>query len=285
MKVLAFGEVLWDIFPEDECIGGAPLNFAAHLSKMGEEAYVLTSVGNDALGTKSLQFIGDFGVKTDYISVLDCLETGKCLVTLDSNKVPKYNLLQNVAYDEIPVENIPDNFDVLYFGTLALRNGFNRDSLNKLLENNSFKEIFVDVNIRPPFYSKETIEFAVSNATILKISDEESPKIADALGLRLDNDFARRLCERYENLKLVIITLGSRGSYCYERANNREYRAGCIETIVASTVGAGDSFSAAFLHKYLCGAGIKSCLNFAAKISGFVVSKTEAIPNYNVENF
>lgn len=285
MKTLAFGEVLWDVFPNGEFIGGAPLNFAAHLSKMGEETYVLTSVGNDDLGTKTLKIIDDFDVKTDYISVLEGFETGKCLVTLNDNKVPQYNLLDNVAYDEIWVENIPDDFDVLYFGTLALRNDFNRNSLNKLLENNSFKEIFVDVNIRPPFYSKETVEFAVSNATILKISDEELPKIADVLGLCFEADFAKRLCERYENLKLVIITLGSKGSYCYEKSNNSEHSAGCVETIVASTVGAGDSFSAAFLHKYLYGDDIQTCLNFASKISGFVVSKTEAIPNYNVENF
>ncbi len=285
MKILSFGEVLWDVFPTGQFIGGAPLNFAAHLAKMGQDAYILTSVGNDDLGTKTIQNIKDFGVNPDYISVLNALETGKCLVTLDGNKVPKYNLLNNVAYDNIFGENISDDFDVLYFGTLALRNDFNRTSLNNLLNKHNFKDVFVDVNIRPPFFSKETVEFAVKNATILKISDEELPVISEILDIDFKTDFVKHLCEKYRNLKLVIITLGGKGSYCFESENNREYRAEPVKVSVNSTVGAGDSFSAAFLHRYLSGQDIQNCLEFASKISAFVVSKTEAIPDYNPENF
>lgn len=285
MKILSFGEVLWDVFPNGEFIGGAPLNFAAHLAKMGEELYILTSVGNDDMGAKTINKIKDFGVKTDYVSVLNTLETGKCLVTLDCNKVPKYKLLNNVAYDNIVCENIPNNFDVLYFGTLALRNGFNRNSLNELLNNHDFDDVFVDVNIRPPFFDKETVEFAVKNATILKISDEELPVIAKLLGVNYETDFAKQLCEKYCNLRLVIITLGVNGSFCFESAKNKEYTVENVKTPVASTVGAGDSYSAAFLHKYLGGCDIQECVEFASKISAFVVSKTEAIPDYNPENF
>ena len=285
MKTLAFGEILWDIFEDGEFIGGAPLNFSAHLAKMGQNAYILSSVGDDDLGVKTIDKIKEFGVKADYISVINALETGKCLVTLDDNKIPKYNLLNNVAYDEILVENIPDDFDVLYFGTLALRNAFNRDSLNKLLGNHCFKEVFVDINIRPPFFSEETVEFAVKNATILKISDEELPIISKLLDINPTSNFAKDLCEKFSNLKLVIITLGGKGSYCFKSENNTEYSAESISVSVASTVGAGDSFSAAFLNKYLNGCNIENCLAFASKIAAFVVSKTEAIPNYNVENF
>lgn len=285
MKILSFGEVLWDVFPDGEHIGGAPLNFAAHLSKMGEEAYILTSVGDDDLGEKTVDIINDFKVKTDYISVSKVLETGKCIVTLDRYKIPKYNLLNNVAYDEIITENIPDVFDVLYFGTLALRNEYNINSLKKLLDNNDFKEVFVDVNIRPPYYTEETVKFAIKNATILKISDEELPIICNILNIDNNDDFVKNLCEKYLNLKLIIITKGGNGSYCYDCKNDRGYTAEIIKTSVDSTVGAGDSFSAAFLHKFINGYNIKSCLDFAAKISAFVVSKTEAIPEYNLKDF
>lgn len=283
MKILSFGEVLWDVFESGEFIGGAPLNFAAHLAKMGENAYILTSVGKDALGTKTIEKINDFGVKTDYLSVVNTLETGKCLVTLDNNKIPQYNLLNNVAYDKILSENIPDDFNVLYFGTLALRNEFNRSALNKLLDSHCFKEVFVDVNIRPPFFSNDTVEFAVKNATILKISDEELPIISRLLSINCENDFAKNLCEKYRNLKLVIVTRGENGSYCFDADQNREYTAESVKVSVASTVGAGDSFSAAFLHKFLSGYDIGHCLNFASKVAAFVVSETEAIPDYNPE--
>lgn len=285
MKILSFGEVLWDVFPDGEYIGGAALNFASHLAKMGEEVYISTSVGDDKLGEKTVDIIKKFGVKSNHISVSKTLETGKCLVTLDSNKIPRYNLLNNVAYDEIFCENIPDNFDVLYFGTLALRNEFNRYSLKELLLSHSFSEIFVDVNIRPPFYSKEVVEFAVNNATILKISDEELPLICEILRMENDENFVKRLYEKYCNLKLVIITCGANGSYCFDVKNNVIYNAKIIKVSVASTVGAGDSFSAAFLHKFLNKNDIQSCLDFASKISAFVVSKTEAIPDYNPLDF
>ncbi len=285
MKILSFGEVLWDVFFDGEFIGGAPLNFAAHLAKMGEDTYILTSVGNDDLGDRTTKKIEDFGVKTNFITVSKTLETGKCLVTLDSNKIPKYNLLNNVAYDQIKTENIPNDFDYLYFGTLALRSGFNRDSLKEFLLWHNFKDVFVDVNIRPPFYSDESVEFAVKNATILKVSDEELPVISNVLGIDNSNEFAKKLCEKYCNLKLVIITRGGSGSYCFDVKNNREHTAECVKVKVASTVGAGDSFSAAFLHKYLSGCDTQNCLDFASKISAFVVSKTEAIPEYKIEDF
>lgn len=285
MKILSFGEVLWDVFPDGEHIGGAPLNFAAHLAKMGEEVYILTSVGDDNLGEKTVNIINDFSVKCDYINVSNTLETGKCLVTLDNDKIPHYNLLNNVAYDEIKCENITDDFEVLYFGTLALRNEFNNNSLNNLINNNHFKEVFVDVNIRPPFYDTKTVDFALKNATILKISDEELPIISKFSNIDINDSFCDKLCKKYFNLKIVIITRGAKGSYCFVRENKSEYFADSVQVEVLSTVGAGDSFSAAFLHKYLNGYDVKSCLDFASKISGYVVSKTEAIPDYKVQNF
>ena len=100
MKVLAFGEVLWDMYPQGGYIGGASLNFAAHFKKCGGEAWLVTSVGKDELGNETVEIVKNLGINTQYISYAD-KETGKCLVTLDSNHIPSYNLLDNVAYDYI----------------------------------------------------------------------------------------------------------------------------------------------------------------------------------------
>ena len=280
MKVLSFGEVLWDIYPDSEHIGGAPLNFAAHFKKCGGSSWMTSAVGKDALGDKTLEIIEKMGVRCEYVS-RSLKETGKCLVTLDENSIPSYNLLDNVAYDDIKIPELTDSFDVLYFGTLALRNENNQNTIKEIIKNNKFGEIFCDLNIRPPFFSENTVKLAMENATILKISDEELPYVQD-----FSDDIlkcAENIAKEHENLKLIIITKGDKGSFVYDCQSKKTYEADAKKVEVASTVGAGDSFSAAFLAKYLQKEDISECLLFASKVSAFVVSKKGAIPEYNIE--
>lgn len=284
MKVLSFGEVLWDVYPDEKFIGGAPLNFAAHLARHGEDVYMLSALGHDDLGEAAQAQLKAWGIHTDYVAVLDSKRTGRCLVTLDDNFVPTYDLLQDTAYDRIPCDRVPDAFDVLYFGTLALRSDYNFDSVKKLLETSHFKEVFVDVNIRPPFYSPETVRFAVENATVLKISQEEQETAAQLLGIPQTADwraFAGALADTYKNLKYIVITLGAQGAYALGCADRKEYSCAGAKVQAVSTVGAGDSFCAAFLHEYLGGSGICGCLEYAAKVAGFVVSRQAAVPEYD----
>ncbi|MBP3706826.1 MAG: carbohydrate kinase [Clostridia bacterium] len=288
MKILSFGEILWDIYPDKKYIGGAPLNFAAHLAKHGEDVYMLSSLGKDHLGKEALAKLKKWNINTDYVKICDKKDTGKCLVTLDENAVPSYDLIQDAAYDYIDCDNIDKEFDVLYFGTLALRNKYNMDSLSKLLKDKSFNDIFVDINIRTPFYSCESVVFCLKNATILKISLEELPIIADLLSLDNTieyNEFVRILKGKYSNLKTIIVTLGADGAYCYECKRDDEYRCESEKIKIASTVGAGDSFSAAFLYQYFKKTDIQLCLKYAAKIAGYVVSQYDAVPDYNVNDF
>lgn len=287
MKVLSFGEVLWDVYADSEHIGGAPLNFAAHFAKCGGESAVVTAVGKDELGDKTIRAIDKMGINTDYITYSD-EETGKCLVTLDEKQIPSYNLLDNVAYDCIEKPDISKNtFDVLYFGTLSLRNKNNRDVLGKIISENEFDEICVDVNIRPPYYSDEVITFACENASIIKISDEELPVIMKTLNSENTtvSDCAVSICEMYDNIRVLIITRGDKGSYVYDCTNGKAYECGARKVEVVSTVGAGDSFSASFLSKYLQSGDIGKSLDLATKVSGYVVSQKGAIPEYNVADF
>ena len=147
MKLLSFGEVLWDIYPDKKCLGGAPLNFAAHFVKAGGEADIITAVGNDSLGAETLEGIRRLGVGTGCVAVVNA-PTGRCLVTLDENSVPTYDLLSGVAYDMIPPPKDCGDFDVMYFGTLALRSEDNLSTVRRLLERCDGKTVFVDMNIR-----------------------------------------------------------------------------------------------------------------------------------------
>lgn len=288
MKVLSFGEILWDIYPDKKYIGGAPLNFAAHLAKHGEESYMLSCLGKDDLGEEALLRLKESNVLIDFVSLSASKKTGQCLVTLDKNAVPTYDLKKNVAFDYIDCDNLDRAFDVLYFGTLALRNKYNLDSLNNLLKKQRFKDIFVDINIRTPFYSCVSVSFCMNNATILKVSSEELPIVMDLLSINSSvgyKEFAKTIKEKYSNIKIVIITLGADGAYCYDCNLDDEYRCESQKVKVVSTVGAGDSFSAAFLYQYFRKKDIQLCLEYASKIAGYVVSEYDAVPDYNVSDF
>ena len=264
------------------------MNFAAHFVKLGGNSWLVSAVGNDEYGTAAIEKLKNWNIGTEYISVLDSKETGKCLVTLDEKQVPTYNLLDDVAYDNIPAPILGESFDVFYFGTLALRSEYNLSTVKNILDNNSFSDIFVDLNIRPPHYSKENILFALNNATIVKISDEELSVVLENADIDNTVDYkeaARLIADRFSNLKLVIITLGPKGAYVYDTVSGEERSCGIVDVPVVSTVGACDSFAAAFLSQYLPGKGIDNALKIASKVSGFVVSQKDAVPDYNACDF
>lgn len=287
MKVLVFGEVLFDVYPNDRFIGGASFNFSAHCARQGLEAYLLSAIGKDALGDDALKRIDGFGINASFVQRSD-KPTGQVSVTLDENSVPSYLVHTDTAYDNIGIdEDTLSNaskigFDCLYFGTLCQRNSVSRTALRRIVEEMTFKDIFCDVNIRESCYDADSVRFCLENATILKISEEEEPAL-QALGMYIPSGegisaVARAICGRYRNIKVLIITLGGKGSYAYDPVNDAEYFQEAMQCKVVSTVGAGDSFGAAFLTAYLSGNDIRSCLKRGAELSGYVVSHTEAVP-------
>ncbi len=284
MKILSFGEIIWDVYKEEKFIGGAPLNLAAHCSKQGADSFMLSSVGNDDLGTSALEIVKNFNVKTDFVSVNNEKETGKCIVTLNENGVPSYNVLTDVAYDYIKArDNINDfQFDVFCFGTLALRSSENLETVKSILKNSNIKKIYCDINIRPPFFSENVILFALENSNILKVSDEELYFILNACDIKesVSENILSTLSERFKNLEFILLTQGEKGACVYDCKNKKTYTENAPKVEVASTVGAGDSFGATFICEYFKTNDIKKSLNKAIEISAFVVSKKEAIPEY-----
>ncbi|MDD6284834.1 MAG: carbohydrate kinase [Firmicutes bacterium] len=285
MKLLSFGEILWDVYPDQKYLGGAPLNFAAHFAKQGGEGevYMLSALGDDELGRDALDKLSAWRVNDRYVSLLSDKETGKCLVTLNEQGVPSYEIVRESAYDYIDCSAVDGGFDALYFGTLALRNEHNRNQLLGLIHSHKFKEVFADVNLRKPFISRESMMLCLENATVIKISDEELPVFSQTVfGREYDcNETVGVIAKQFSNIKLVIITMGEKGSLAYDCVNDQTFSCAAQKVQVASTVGAGDSFSAAFLYKFMSGSDIDTCLNAASKVSAYVVSKTEAVPEYD----
>lgn len=289
MKILSFGEIIWDVYADKSCIGGAPFNFAAHAAGLGADSYLVSAVGDDKPGTDALKAAKKFGIKDDFIQTVPDKQTGACLVSLNEQKVPSYNILTDVSYDYI---SFPQNiegmeFDVFCFGTLIQRSENNVKTIIDLLNKVKFKEVLCDINIRPPFYNENSIRLCFESASILKISREELSVTVKAVFGAEVKDYsaaAEMIVSAYKNIKLVIITLDSDGSYVYDAENKTEYRRMCEKVNVVSTVGAGDSYTAAFAVSLLSGDNIKTALDKATKLSAFVVEHAEAVPRGFVYN-
>lgn len=284
MNILSFGDIIWDVYPEKSCIGGAMLNFAAHIAKSGADSFLMSSVGNDALGKDALDKLKQFNVNTKYISTNKELPTGQCRVTLDENAVPSFCLLDDVAYDEIKVSSdaLGENFDAIAFGSVPIRHSHNIQELKRLIENGNAGKIYCDINLREPFFNNDSVAFCLEIPNILKVSEVELEYIMKNVLSSDENDYeksARALCKAFPNLELVLITCGEDGAYVYSKEEDKTYYHPSKKVMVVSTVGAGDSFGAAFLVDYLSGKSIEECLITATERSAYVVSHIDAVPN------
>lgn len=283
MRALVFGEILWDIFPGGKNIGGASFNFAVHFARCGGEPYLVSAVGNDGLGEEALHIVSRYGVRGDYIAARPGYETGRCLVHLDSHAIPHYDLLPHQAYDAIdyPAGAEGCAWNLLYFGTLALREEHNRAVISRIVRECRPREVFVDINLRAPYYDRATVDFALSRATVLKISEEELPQVLALLELDTSGEWETRLCDiaaRYPGVRWIVLTRGDRGAVARRTSDGACWSCGAVPCRVVSTVGAGDSFSAAFSAAYLRGEEIPACLRAAAELAAETVSRYGAVP-------
>lgn len=285
MKVIAIGEIIFDIFDGEAEIGGAPLNFCAHCAALGAESAIVSAVGDDELGKNAIEYLRNFKVDSSFV-VNNSFPTGQCLVTF-SNGNPQYNVLSSVAYDKIEItedllKSIKEyNAEVFAFGTLIQRDRTSQNAVKNILESCDFSEIFCDVNLRPGCYNPESCLNCLENATILKISSEEEP-LLDEFGLyakgKTEKETVLNICKAFENIRLVLYTKGENGSLIYNKNENNFYEIPCEKAEVISTVGAGDSYSAAFLCEYFKSGDTEKAGRAGAALSAFVVAYREAVP-------
>lgn len=275
MDFISFGEILFDVFPDKATLGGAPLNVAGHLTKLGLNGAILSAVGDDELGKRALNEIEALGLSTDMIATLD-YETGKAIITLNG-KNAEYEFNDPCAWDNIPLQALPENVTLIYYGTLAQR-GNSKNTLKELLNSVQSQHRFFDVNIRKHFYSDEIIKEGVENATILKLNDEEVDIVLDALKIEMRGYRGLEELFKEYNLDLILLTKGKEGTMCYK---NKWYRVPCAPVEVVDTVGAGDSLSAGFLASYIKTGDLEKSLLFGSHIADYVVTKRGAIPEYD----
>lgn len=277
--IVGLGEILWDIFPERKILGGAPANFAYHASQFGFDSYVVSAVGNDMLGAEIIANLEEKGLAY-LIEEID-YQTGTVQVSLSKEGIPQYEICENVAWDNIPftkqIEELAKNTQTVCFGTLAQRNSVSRDTIRKFLNAMPDDNLKIfDINLRLDFYSKEIIEESLSIANILKINDEEITKVAHLYGWKGDEqEICRRILKDY-NLDILILTKGIEGSFIFTSYQTSYKPTPKIR--VADTVGAGDSFTAAFVAAYLHGECVEDAHQLAVEVSAYVCLQHGAMP-------
>ena len=278
--VIGIGEALWDMLPEGKKLGGAPANFAYHASQFGLEGLAVSAIGHDPLGEELVGQLEEHALpyhlaRVDY-------PTGTVQVTLDSRGVPQYEIKTGVAWDNIPytkeLADLAANCQAVCFGSLAQRSPVSRESIGLFLDAvpEDCLKVF-DINLRQDFYNKEVLESSFRRCDILKINDEElvvMARLFNLPGLALEEK-CRYLIKEY-NLKMLILTCGVNGSYVFYDGGMSFLETPKVQ--VADTVGAGDSFTGAFVGSLLTGKSVTEAHETAVKVSAFVCTQSGAMP-------
>lgn len=288
MKSLSFGEVLWDLIDDKEHIGGAPFNVAAHLSLLGYESFMLTRVGKDRLGTGALAEMDRLGVVRTYTQVDPGRTTGWAKVSLDACGSATFAFPDNPAYNFISTDSVTLaslkrlKLDAICFGTLVQNGNVSRESLLQVLKAASAPHVFYDVNVRMEFYPLEVVRTSLELSTIVKLNDDELPKVSTMLyGNSLtESDFVSRLISEFP-VKVVCITKGAAGCSVYAAGEFHEVPG--IPVKVVDTVGAGDAFSAAFLRHYIRTGNVAEAAHRGNLLGAYVASQAGAVPEYSAE--
>ncbi|MDE6383393.1 MAG: carbohydrate kinase [Paramuribaculum sp.] len=278
--VVGIGEVLWDMLPDGKKLGGAPANFSYHVSQFGLPGCAVSAVGEDALGEEIIANLldKDLDFSIDKVSY----PTGTVEVCLDAAGVPQYDITENAAWDNIPftpeLDALAHRTRAVCFGSLAQRSEVSRNTIRRFLDAMGEDSLVVfDINLRQHFYSEEVITDSMRRCNILKINDEELEIVSRMLELSTSDVDAkcRRLMERFD-LKILILTCGVNGSYVF--TPDAHYFLPTPIVKVADTVGAGDSFTAAFVASLLKGKSVEEAHATAVETSAYVCSQHGAMP-------
>lgn len=283
-SVVCFGEVLWDVFPNQVKPGGAPMNVAYHLRKFGIDSRMISRVGADEMGLRLLNLLEQWQIPANY-----CLRdtehvTGQVIAKVMPGNEMEYTIQSHAAWDYIQrseeQEALVANADALVFGSLAARSEISRDTLLRLIEKAKYK-VF-DINLRAPFYNSEIVEQLLEKCNLLKMNENELYLLSQWYLLSADNEATcvRTLQDRF-GIDEVIVTRGGDGAAYYSASEICSVAAYPVE--VQDTVGSGDSFLAAFLAQKLQGVAPCESLKYASALGSFVASHDGACPAYTLD--
>ncbi len=283
--VVGLGEVLWDLLPAGKQLGGAPTNFAYITNLLGDRGMVASRVGNDDFGREARLALEKLRLPTANLQLDPVHSTGTVKVQLDAAGQPKFEISESVAWDFLAWTSewnaLAREADAVCFGSLAQRSLASRKTIREFVKATraSATRIF-DVNLRQAFFSAEVLAESANSADIVKLNDDELPRVMALLGLpHQDEESSAENLIRAFGLKLVCVTRGAKGSLLVSEAGSHRHPGYQIK--VADTIGAGDAFTAALVHEYLRGATMAAMNDAANRVGSWVGSQIGGTPEPN----
>lgn len=274
LQPIIFGEVLFDCFPGGEqVLGGAPFNVAWHLQAFGDKPRLVSRVGDDAPGRKIISAMEGWGMDTTSVQIDPHHQTGRVDVALIDNE-PHYNITADCAYDFIDAAEIVNSktTGILYHGSLGLRHTTARHAFEKLASNPNLS-IFLDVNLRPPWWDKDEVSGWLKQARWVKLNQQELHQLGSASG-DIQVDMAK--FQHEYALDLLIVTRGEEGAMLRSSEGNMLTVTPPSAQLFVDTVGAGDAFTSVFLHGLISGWPLNDILVAAQKFASAVVERRGA---------
>lgn len=282
--VVGIGELLWDLFPGQRRLGGAPVNFACHCLQLGATAYPASSVGQDHLGLAILNELSARGISAAHVTEDPDHPTGQVLVTLDADGKPSYEICTGAAWDAVPMSDalaaLAGKADAACFGSLAQRDPVSRATIQSFLKAMRPESLKIfDINLRQAFFTREIIESSIKLANVLKLNDEELPVVAEMFGLKGSvRDQLAALLNTF-SLKLIAYTRGKDGSLMVTPDEWNDCPGTPVD--VVDSVGAGDSFTATLCMGMLSGQPLTVINHHANRVAAFVCSQPGATPLFS----
>ena len=279
-NITAIGEILYDIYPDEKRLGGAPFNFIYHVWKITGKANFVSSVGNDENGKEILVYLNSIGFNTNYIPVDDEHSTGIVQVKILEDKTPQFTISPECSYDYFTLNEktkdlINNETDLIYFGTLSQRSDFSRSTIASVLNNKS-KKYFCDLNLRHDFYTKELIKQSLLASNVLKLNSDELEKLKSLFGLSSSTQMAIHQLIFEFSIDILCVTLGSDGAILSTKNEMSTYKTSNISPI--DTLGAGDAYAAILCLGYLNEMPIDEINKLANEFASSICMVNGALP-------
>ncbi|WP_143307821.1 carbohydrate kinase family protein [Chitinophaga vietnamensis] len=282
--IACFGEILWDLLPGKELPGGAPMNVAYHLQRLGNPVAMITRIGADDYGRRLLALMEQYQLDTRYVQQDTVHETGKVHATVTPEQEMQYDIVYPSAWDFIRMEPLLEALlqhppSYLVFGSLSTRNEISRQTLEHLLGMKATKVL--DINLRAPHYHPDQVSWLLEQADILKLNEHELALLANWYDYTGPDETVISAMAANFGLHTIILTLGSKGCMLYT-GGQFYYESGHVVT-VADTIGSGDAFLAGYLHSIIKGDAPQQCLHFANALGAVVAGYHGGCPAYALE--
>lgn len=265
-KIVAFGEVVWDILPNGKVLGGTPSNMVFRCNLFGEEGHLLSRVGDDEHGREAIQRLEKLGISTANVQTDTEFPTGTVNITFDEKNEPVFNVTPDVAFDHIEFSaealKLARQADCLFFGLLPQRFGISKNTLRELINESPNSLKFFDLKLFQHFFNSAVVESLLRASQMVRIKEKEIDFLVQRLGLENGDMefFGRQLAEKYQ-IDLVLVTRGPQGVFSFHK-NEGSFSDAGYRIEMKDNIGSGMAFSAGFLHYYLHGSSLQDALAF-----------------------